>query len=272
MSPPFRNAAALKMSPSSSTKPTTAEIPLVALAIDFSCAMLSRTNEGLRTRSSGGYPVSTSSGKQTMSAPAFLAFSIHSSTRRVLPSRSPTVGLTCASAILTRQLCPSRGWPKKARPNPPGMGENAIRHEAGPLLRGRCAHLRLRHFLLALAADRAGSGAVRSAPAPLAERRGGADPAGCVRRGVVWCPVGASRAPGDAKRQPLEVRRGGVRDRSLLHRVRPEQSSDPSWIDRSATFLPRPARSAWRLVRDAAPANRRSLSAPYLWEPEGEKV
>src|SRR5256885_1504697 len=99
MSPPFRNAAALKMSPSSSTKPTTAEMPLVALAIDFSCAMLSRTNEGLRTRSSGGYPVSTSSGKQTMSAPAFLAFSIQSRTRRVLPARSPTVGLTCGALL-----------------------------------------------------------------------------------------------------------------------------------------------------------------------------
>src|SRR5881397_2475253 len=46
----------------------------------------------------------TSSGKQTMSASAWRARSIHSTTSFVFPARSPTVGLTCASAILTTQL------------------------------------------------------------------------------------------------------------------------------------------------------------------------
>src|SRR6059036_826797 len=46
----------------------------------------------------------TSSGKQTMSASALRARSIHSTTSFVFPARSPTVGLTCASAILTTQL------------------------------------------------------------------------------------------------------------------------------------------------------------------------
>src|SRR5207245_10714015 len=141
-----------------------------------------RTNGGLRPWLSEGYPVSKSSVKQTMSAPATFASSSHSSTRRVLASRSPTVGLTCASAILTRQLCPSQACHQPALTNSPELAKMPVGNEAGPLLRGRCPCLRLRHFLLALAADRAGSGAVRSAPAPLAERRGGADPAGCVCR------------------------------------------------------------------------------------------
>src|SRR5438046_10650093 len=45
-----------------------------------------------------------SSGKQTMSASAARARSSQWMTRRVLPARWPTVGLTCASAILTPQL------------------------------------------------------------------------------------------------------------------------------------------------------------------------
>src|ERR1700674_3448359 len=47
----------------------------------------------------------TSSGKQTMSAPRSRARPIQSMTRRVLPSRSPTIGLTCASAA--RSDCPT---------------------------------------------------------------------------------------------------------------------------------------------------------------------
>src|SRR5436309_5413047 len=46
----------------------------------------------------------TSSGKQTMSASALRARSIHSTTSFVFPARSPTVGLTCARAILTTQV------------------------------------------------------------------------------------------------------------------------------------------------------------------------
>src|SRR4029077_2237820 len=48
----------------------------------------------------------TSSGKHTMSAPTSRARSMPSMTSRPLPGRSPTVGFTCASAILTLQLSP----------------------------------------------------------------------------------------------------------------------------------------------------------------------
>ena len=55
---------------------------------------------GRRARSSTGYPVSIISGKATRVAPAAAAFAVVSTTSARLPSRSPTVGLTCASAIL----------------------------------------------------------------------------------------------------------------------------------------------------------------------------
>ena len=46
-----------------------------------------------------GYPVSTISGNATRSAPAAAACAVVSTTSARLPRRSPTVGLTCASAI-----------------------------------------------------------------------------------------------------------------------------------------------------------------------------
>src|SRR3954453_15127053 len=56
------------------------------------------TNERRRTRASGGYPVSIISGKSARWAPASAARRVQSRTMRALPSMSPTVGLTWASA------------------------------------------------------------------------------------------------------------------------------------------------------------------------------
>ena len=56
---------------------------------------------GRSRRSSGGYPVTASSGKTTRSAPAPRASASESRIRSRLPSRSPTTAFSCASASLT---------------------------------------------------------------------------------------------------------------------------------------------------------------------------
>ena len=53
-----------------------------------------------RTRSSGGYPMIASSGSTTRSAPSAAAPSRAILMRARLPSMSPTVGLSCASAMV----------------------------------------------------------------------------------------------------------------------------------------------------------------------------
>jgi len=55
----------------------------------------------LNRRSSGGYPVTISSGKATRSQPSPRARPSHSRTRPVLPSMSPTMGFTWASPTLS---------------------------------------------------------------------------------------------------------------------------------------------------------------------------
>src|SRR5581483_2005515 len=91
------------MSARVSTKPTTAVIPIVASTISRMRSSFSRRNEGLRRRSSGGYPVTASSGNATRSAPNARASSIRSMIRRVLPERSPTVLFIWASARRKRR-------------------------------------------------------------------------------------------------------------------------------------------------------------------------
>src|SRR5258708_28927110 len=107
-----------------------------------------------------------------MSTPASRARSIPSITSRALPARSPTVGLTCASAILTSSFS------QLSRDERECVPEN----EAGPLFRGRCAHLRLRSFLPARDTHGPGPSALRGPAAALAEGRGGADPPRRLRR------------------------------------------------------------------------------------------
>src|SRR5205814_6704804 len=62
-------------------------------------ARLSSTKSSNRTRSSGGYPVTASSGKQTRSAPASEARAVQDAIFEMLPSRSPTVVSICPRAI-----------------------------------------------------------------------------------------------------------------------------------------------------------------------------
>src|SRR5581483_9268933 len=80
--------------------PTSAVMPRVAFAIPSTACRAARTKPGRRRRSSGGYPVTTSSGKRTRSAFAARARPSHSTTRAALPSTSPTTLLICASASL----------------------------------------------------------------------------------------------------------------------------------------------------------------------------
>src|SRR5205085_8197204 len=89
------------------TKPTTAVIPLVAGASRSRVRQLSATKEGRSTRSSGGYPVIASSGRATRPAPAARASPMACSIFPRLPSRSPTVGLICASAIRRAAMGPA---------------------------------------------------------------------------------------------------------------------------------------------------------------------
>src|SRR5437016_1408876 len=63
---------------------------------------LSATNPGLRRRSSGGYPVTASSGKTATSAPATSAATSAARTRSALPSRSPTTVFSWQAATRSR--------------------------------------------------------------------------------------------------------------------------------------------------------------------------
>src|SRR5258705_2704039 len=94
-------AAALYTSPSRWAKPTIAVIPAVARATSSIAAWFWSRNSGRKRRSSGGYPVSVSSGKATRSAPRSRARPMVSITFLAFPGRSPTVGLIWASASRT---------------------------------------------------------------------------------------------------------------------------------------------------------------------------
>ena len=59
------------------------------------------TNDARSARSSTGYPVSIISGNTTTLAPRAAARRVHSTISSAFPSRSPTVALTWASAILS---------------------------------------------------------------------------------------------------------------------------------------------------------------------------
>ena len=82
---------AIPPSPSASRRAATAR----SAAIDAS------TNDARSARSSTGYPVSIISGNTTTLAPRAAARRVHSTISSAFPSRSPTVALTCASAILS---------------------------------------------------------------------------------------------------------------------------------------------------------------------------
>src|SRR3954452_4549800 len=91
---------ALKRSDSRCGAPTSAVTPCAALAIPSTALRAARTKPGRSRRSSGGYPVTTSSGKRTRSAFARRASWSHSTTLAALPSTSPTTLLIWASASL----------------------------------------------------------------------------------------------------------------------------------------------------------------------------
>src|SRR5690242_2198674 len=69
-----------------------------------------------------------------MSAPAARALSIHSTTRRALPARSPTVGLTWASAIrITSIVARKYVVQSDGRSGQAAGGDHRRRRAAGPL-------------------------------------------------------------------------------------------------------------------------------------------
>ena len=70
---------------------------------------LASTKSGRRSRSSGGYPHSASSGVTIRSAPAARARSEKSTMRSTLPGMSPTVAFICAIAIFMRWMISSGG-------------------------------------------------------------------------------------------------------------------------------------------------------------------
>src|SRR3954470_6113908 len=95
-------------------------MPFVARATAASDSSAARTKPGRSSRSSGGYPVTASSGNATMSAPARFASSSRSRISARFPSRSPTIGLIWASASLTakRVRAPRRPREPHAEPDP----------------------------------------------------------------------------------------------------------------------------------------------------------
>ena len=100
-----------------STKPTTATQSPVAAATSSRAATLSATKPGFKSRSSGGYPVTASSGKTHRSAPAASADARAARIRSTLPSRSPTTVLSWAAATAggTRRE-PTGGAPRRRAP------------------------------------------------------------------------------------------------------------------------------------------------------------
>src|SRR6266850_36504 len=94
-------AAALYTSPARCANPTMAVMPEVARATSSMAAWFWSRNSGRKRRSSGGYPVSVSSGNATRSAPRSRAWAIVSMTFLAFPGRSPTVGFIWASASRT---------------------------------------------------------------------------------------------------------------------------------------------------------------------------
>ena len=69
--------------------------------------MEASTNDARSARSSTGYPVSIISGNTTTLAPRAAARRVHSTISSAFPSRSPTVALTWAIAILTIVTSPA---------------------------------------------------------------------------------------------------------------------------------------------------------------------
>src|SRR5262249_17935466 len=74
-------------------------------------------NPGRSSRSSGGYPVTASSGKRTSSAPTSRAWPSRVTIRSRFPSRSPTTESIWASASLTVLAYQAKTglWPRKIR-------------------------------------------------------------------------------------------------------------------------------------------------------------
>src|SRR5437763_8689913 len=75
-------------------------MPWTERAISSTARLAARTKPGRRRRSSGGYPVTESSGKRTRSASAARACSSQATMVAALPSMSPTTLLICASGSL----------------------------------------------------------------------------------------------------------------------------------------------------------------------------
>src|SRR5512146_3345319 len=96
---------------------------LQSLAMSSSARRLTSTKRGLSSRSSGGYPVTASSGNATTSALALRASLIQALIIRTLPVISPTVGLIWAIAIRRVRIGVfSRGSYKKNPPDLPTRG------------------------------------------------------------------------------------------------------------------------------------------------------
>ena len=105
----FASGRATESSPgrdsgSLSTNPTTATVAPDALASLSTTARFASMNPSLRTRSSGGYPVTASSGRRTTSADWPSAHAMASRIFSSLPPRSPTIRSSCAPAILSLRV------------------------------------------------------------------------------------------------------------------------------------------------------------------------
>src|SRR4051794_5343586 len=106
MRPLAHTAAALCRSRRASTNPMIAAHPLGGAATFSRATRLARMKPGLRSRSSGGYPVIASSGKTATSHPASSASWYAATMRSALPSRSPTTVFNWQRATRTRATWP----------------------------------------------------------------------------------------------------------------------------------------------------------------------
>ncbi len=105
---PVRAARSVRRSryPVTTAVPPSPSAPSRA-ATACSVAMDASTNDARSARSSTGYPVSIISGNTTTRAPRSAARRVHATISSAFPSRSPTVALTCASAILSFVTLPA---------------------------------------------------------------------------------------------------------------------------------------------------------------------
>src|SRR3954467_8201382 len=116
-------------------------MPSAALAISSVASRAAARKCSLSSRSSGGYPVTASSGNSTSSAPRSRARAIHSRILRAMPSMSPTRELTWASATRSGVSGPAMAptLPRRRAVLPARLGVALAEPEIGELAQARIA-------------------------------------------------------------------------------------------------------------------------------------